>query len=364
MRLEVNGIEWANFVNATVELRLDSLSSRFAFEAVAPQGQPLPFKVGSSCRVIIGNDSVLTGFIEVVSVNYDGESHVINISGRDKTADLLDSSLDAIPDIRGDGLTLKGLIETVIDQLGLDIKVIDQVGLKPFSETEDIASPEAGDNAFSFLEKYARKQQVLLTSNGDGDIVIARNSGTNAVGAVQHIIGASDNNVLSSSFSYDTTGRYNVYRMASALNLIPLNLAGDSDLASVVNQRGEVSDSGIRRGRQLILVPETPYSDTSCKKRAEWEANVRKARGLVYSATVDGFRVDSTDPDSSLWSINRIYQIVDDFVGKIENMLCNSVVFSLDENSGSTTSLGFVGKNAYTQLIEDDPLAKIAENFG
>lgn len=360
MRLEVDGIEYSNFTSASCELRLDSLSNTFSFEAVAPGAQSLPFKGGEACKVAVDGETVLTGFIEVVSVSYDAGDHTINISGRDKTADLLDSTIDDIDDIRGEGLTLKILIEKVISQLGLDIQVIDEVNPDPFSAAEDIAAPEPGDNAFAFIEKYSRKRQVLLTSNGDGDVVIATNSGQTADGAVQHIVDASDNNVLTSSFSYDTTGRYNAYKMASGLNPVALNQAGDTDLASLVNQSGGVFDSEIRAGRQLILISESPFGGGDCEKRATWEADIRKARGLIYSATVPAFRVDGDEGD--LWTINRIYQIVDDFIGKIEPMLCNSVRFTFDVDNGKNTELGFVGENAYTLLIEPDPFAEVAGN--
>lgn len=348
--LDVNGNQYDNFTSATCELRLDSIADGFSFEATATEAQPLPFKGGESCSVYVANKKVLTGHIEVVNVSYDSSSHSISVSGRSKTADLLDSTLDNIDDIRGEDLTLKQLIELVIKSIGSDIKVIDEVNPKPLSFAEDLASPEVGDNAFQFIEKYSRKRQVLLTSNPEGDLVITKNSGQATAGAVQHIIGAEDNNVISCNFSYDTTGRFNVYRFSSGMNPVTLNQAGDTDLASLVNQSGGVFDSEIRKGRQLILISESPYSSSPCKDRSKWEADIRRARGLAYDAVVSGFQVGEIDGD--LWQINKLYQIVDDYVGKVETMLCNSVTFSYSADEGSNTSLGFVSKNAYTLFVE------------
>lgn len=358
IELEVNGSPYTNFASASCTLRLDSLADEFRFTAVAPGAQALPFKGGESCRVIVDGEPVLTGFIEVVNVSYDAGRHSIAVQGRSKAADLLDSTIDQMDDIRGDGLTLKALVEAVIGAIGADLRVVDQVNPRPFSQTEDLAAPEPGDNAFRFIEKYSRKRQVLLTSDGDGNVVIAANSGQTAAGRIQHVIGASDNNVIRSNFSYDTTGRFNVYKMASALNPVALGLAGETDLASLVDQSGGVSDDEIRGGRQLILIAETPFGSSNCQTRAAWEANVRRARGLAYSATVPGFRVGGDS--GALWTVNRVYQIVDDFVGKIEAMLTNSVTYSFDLDTGSTTTLGFVGRNAYTVLIEPDPYAEEA----
>jgi len=359
IKLEVDGIQYENFTAASCEIRLDALSNTFSFEAAAADGALLPFKGGESCRVIVNEIPVLTGSIEIVDVSYDAADHIITIQGRDKTGDLLDSNINKIPDLRAP-ITLKQIIEKVISNIGADIQVIEDVETEPFSAAQDIAAPEPGDNAFEFIEKYSRKRQVLLTSDGDGNIVITDGSGEEAIGSIQHIIGAEDNNVIASSFSFDTTGRYNIYKFASQLNPVALNLAGDTALTSVANQGGGASDPDIRIGRQLVLVSEAPNSDDQNEKRAKWEANIRKARGLVYSATVPGYQVDNIDPDSELWQINKLYQIVDDYLGKSEPMLCNTVTFTLDTEGGEQTSLSFVDEKAYSLDLEKPQTSKTA----
>lgn len=360
MQIEISGVRYQNFIGASCDLRLDSLSSRFEFIASDKQYQKLPFSIGDSCVVIVDDEPVLTGFIEVISVDYSAEKHTIRVQGRDKTCDLLDSSLSNIDDLNGQELSLKAIIEKVIDNIGADISVIDQVNPDKFSASEDIAAPEPGSNAFQFIQKYAKKRQVLLTSNADGNVVIASNSGITAAGRIQHIANADDNNVISSRFSYDITGRFNAYQISSSLNPVALNLAGDTSLESVVNQRNGISDNDIRAGRQKVIVSEIPFSNGACLDRAKWEANIRKARGLVYSAEVDGSRVGGNTGD--LWQINRVYAVVDDFLGKQENMLCNSVTHSFS-NQGTRTALSFVGKDAYTLLIEPDPVSAVAPNI-
>ena len=345
MKLEVNSVQYDNFTAASCEIRLDALSNTFSFEAVAAEGVPLPFKGGEACKVLVDDQVVLTGFIEVVDVSYDAGDHIISIQGRDKTGDLLDSNLDSF-ELRAP-ITLKEIIEKAIDNIKATIKVIEEVSTAKFETAQDIISSEPGDNAFDLIEKYSRKRQVLLTSNSDGDVVITSGSAESAVGSIQHIIGAEDNNVIASSFSFDTTGRFNVYKFASQLNLTALNTAGETGLDSVVNQSGGVSDPDVRIGRQLILISESPFSDDQNEARAKWERSIRRARGLVYSVTVPGYRVDPANSDSALWQINRLYQIVDDYLGKQEPMLCNSVTFTLDVGGGQLTSLGFVDQDAY-----------------
>jgi len=352
MRLEVKGIEYDNFISASCEIRLDALSNTFSFNAALPEGSEMPFKGGDSCRVLVDGVVVLTGHIEVIEVSYSGDSHSILVSGRDNTADLLDSTISNIDDLRADNLTLKSIIDAVIKNIGSNLKVIDRVNPAAFDPAEDLASPEPGDNAFSFIEKYSRKRQVLLTSDADGNVVIDTNTATKALGAVQHIIGADDNNVIESNFRFDTTGRFNVYKLTSQLSPLPLIFAGDIDLASLVNQVGGALDSSIREGRQMILVSETSSSSTLDEKRARWEADIRRARGLVYSATVPGFKVGFDTGD--LWEVNNLYQIVDDYLGKSEPMLCNSIAFLFNAEEGKKTKLGFVDESAYKISLPDE----------
>lgn len=353
IELEVNGQPYSNFLGAVCENRLDALTNVFSFEATSTEDLPLPFTGGEPCRVLVDGEPVLTGSIEIVGVNYSSQQHTIRIQGRGKTGDLLDSTLDSISDIRPP-INLKALIERVIQELGLDIQVIVNTPTEDFNEAEDLAGPDIGENAFAFIEKYARKRQVLLTEDGDGNIVITQSSGESINSPLQNVLGSPNNNILAGSVSYDYTGRYNKYKFASAQNPIPLVNAGETDLTSLVNQGGGVQDPASRVGRQLVLVAEAPYSNAQCDTRAEWEANIRKTRSRVYSVDLDGFR----NAQGDLWESNKIVSIVDQFAGINSQMLINSVTFTYNNSDGSLTTLALVERNSYTLTLEEPQVDK------
>ncbi len=361
MKLKVNGQDYEQFISASANIRLDALANTFSFEATTSEDNPLPFKGGETCQVVVDDQTVLTGRIEVVNVDYSNGSHSISVQGRDKTGDLLDSTLQAIDDLRAP-ITLKGIIQRVLDQLNLKIEIIENVQTDKFNPAEDVASPEAGENAFEFIEKYARKRQVLLSSDGNGNIVITRNSGQVVNASVQNIIGANNNNVISASASYDTTGRYNLYKMASAMSLVALNNAGDFDNADIVSQEGTVTDEEMQKianTRQLVLIAENPNSSEQDVSRARWEADVRQARGRVYSAVVDGYR----DELGNLWDVNKLYTVRDEFADIDAQMLINTVNFTFDLSSGQQTNLTFVASNAYTLSLEEPKTDKTGVAF-
>lgn len=351
IRLEVNGDQYQGFISATVERHMDALSGRFSFTATSQNGRPLPFVGGEACRVIVDTVPVLTGYIEKVDVTYQDTTHDIFIQGRDKTTDLIDSTLVPINDLRGAGITLEGIIREVVEQLGLDIDVIDQAGtiLQPFNAAEDVVGPDPGENAFEFLEKYSRKRQALLTTNGNGDITIVKPTGIRINAFIQHIVDATNNNVLGATASFDMTNRFNKYTFVSSKGFVALNSAGSSDLAEAVDQSGGTTDPAIRVGRQLVIVPETSSSNDQNELRAQWEANIRQTRGKTYSVTVPGFRNQTGD----IWRQNTIISVVDEFVGINSQMLINSVRYNLDIDTGSTTTLTLLPSNAYTLELEE-----------
>ena len=155
--LKVKGTVYTNFLSATVQIRLDTLSNSFSFDAIAEDGNPLPFSLGDKCEILIDDDTVITGFIEILNVSYDANSHVISLTGRDKTGDLLDSTLRKLPGISAQAVTLKQIIENVIESLGTDIKVIDNVNPEPFTNTVNLLNVESGDSAWTFIQKVARQ---------------------------------------------------------------------------------------------------------------------------------------------------------------------------------------------------------------
>ncbi len=359
-RIEVGGVQYDSFVSAKAEIRLDSLASSFSFDMSSEDAEPIPFLGGEACEIFVDGECVLTGFIERVAASGDSESHTITASGRSKTADIVDSAIDSkspdgetFSDLRPP-ITLKTVIERTIASMGsapgqtksAEISVIDEANPDPFNEAEDLISPEPGDNAFEFIEKWARKRQVLLTPNGDGNVVITRGSATRIDAFLIHRVNSDDNNVISWKVKYDLTTRFNRYKMPSQLNLVALILAGLTTTDAIVEQGGgnPVEDGNIREGRQMIIVPETNSSDSETRKRAEWEKNIRKARSRIYSAVVDGYQNQTGD----LWRVNRLIRVDDVFAGIDSVMLVDSVIYKLTEDKGSTTDVSLVNRDAYT----------------
>lgn len=363
MRLEVNGVLYERFTEATVDIRLDALSNSFSFAAVGDELDPIPFSLGDECRVFVDDHAVLDGHVELLNVDGDSTSHDLAVAGRDRTGDLLDSTLGVLDDLLPP-ISLKRLCERVVAHLtpteSERIGVVDDVAPALFNVAEDKIAPEPGENAFDFLEKWARKRAVILTSNFQGDLVIADPSGTEIEAWVHHRKdNALDNNVVAYSMSYDDTGRYNLYRSQAELNPNATVLAGLASHAPIVDQSGEAVDSLIREGRQLVLVSESAFSNAQNRDRARWERNVRLARGRLFSATMAGY----TNQTGDLWRVNTLPWVISEMAGINTRMLVNSVRFSKTLELGEQTVLGFVERDAYTRDLAE-PTVESEERSG
>jgi prophage tail gpP-like protein len=358
INLEVAGVEYTNFTRASATLALDTLANDFSFEAVMPSGEVLPFKGGEECTVIVDGEQVLSGYIEEIEGSYSSDSHIITVSGRDKTCDLIDSSIDVLNDIRSP-ITLKQLIAQVVENVGMSIAIVDDASPEPFNKAEDVVVPQPGDNAFEFIEEYAQKRQVLLTSNSDGDIVITNSSTAFGGGRLQNSVGAMNNNILSASWVYSTVDLFSKYIQKAQLDPVALDFGGATSDDGVVSQLGEETDADIRTGRQLVTVSDKGFSQAQLSTRAQWSKKIRRVRSTVYSCTSQGFKNSS----GVVWAVNTLASIFDEFANIDRSLLLNSVTFTTDEN-GDISTLGFVEANAYEiQLAEPKPVGTNQDAF-
>lgn len=337
--LQVDGKSYINFTKAEVILSMDSIAGGFSFSAVDVEGAGLPFKGGEACKITVDDEIVIDGFIDVINVEYSANLHSILIEGRDKTSDIIDSTIE---NTKMDGAnTLKQVVEKVVKDIGSDITVTDSAELKPFNQAEDKLSARVGQNAFDFIEKLSRKQAVLLASDV-GNINIIKPSTKTLDITLKNVIGADDNNIKSASYSNDLTERFNKYKARSQYNLVAADDAGEIATDQLVNQSGEYFDNEIRATRQFILQSENTSAAEKARLRAEWEGRIRKTRSKSYGVVVLGYQ-----NTLGIWKPNTLINVVDDFAGISEVMLINTVTFKIDVDSGTTTELSLVDKEAY-----------------
>lgn len=343
---EVRGIDYEGVMIGELNLDIVNAANHFNLTASAKPNESYPFQAGSPIRIKIDGNVRLTGYIDKVIPRYDATQHSITIIGRDQTADFIDSSL---PDgIQFDGpISLKVMFETVLRQMGLSfIGVSDSTNIKDFTEDEFLTS-SVGMNAFAFIESYARKRQVLIGTDGEGNFVIQNGSTTALKTQLVNQLGNPDgqNNIKSGSGQYDISKRYNKYIFHSQQNAsAPKFSLAETEIAKPIS--AEQVDDSIRAGRTLIQYLEQAGDSTDCTERAKWEANYRRIKSQRPIITV----AENTGVDGEIYNINKQIYIYDDFLDLDAQMLIVAIKF---ENSVTTPEGGVGSKTTFTLAPSD-----------
>lgn len=333
-----NSIDYINFNSVSFRKSLVEFCGGYDVAYTDIDNKGIQFKADDDIELLIDDNKVFTGYVSSFSGEIDSGMHILRIKGKDKTIDFAQSSITENIEFTNT-VKLEDVIQAVLTSLDIDdIQVINKLDIKPF-ETGEIVSAEVGDNALQFVEKYARKRQVLLTTTKDGNIELQQANFTDNGDVLQLIHGNPTNNVLFSSFERDFDNVYAQYtcKCSDALSTGDLN-------EDFVDRIAVATFDDARPARKTEIILDAASIDT-LQKRAIWEKNCR-LNGGVYRCRVQGFYN----------SLGEVYfpnmglvQVTDDTWGINKKMLIKAVSFSFS-NSGAVTDLTLVDPIAFSTI--------------
>jgi len=297
------------------------------------------FRPGARLKIQLGSDKIIDGFIDAVSSQASSKSRSFSFSGRDLTADIIDSSVTSEP-FEFNQIKLEKLIETLIKPFGVSVRSLADTG-----SAIDKVTISQGESVFDAIDKQARAKGLLLSGDKNGNILI-QNPGQ----SLNRTALLEGQNLLSVSADYNNSERHSDYIVKAQ------SFGDDFDFGQSVSQvSGSAKDEGIRRFRPLILVGEKSMTSEEAKKRAEFEASARVARSLIVNASVVGWK----DSNGSLWVPNQLVDLRASSIGLEERLLIESIEYSKD-SSGTISKMRLVRKDSYLpepiKKQEDDPL--------
>lgn len=341
LEIRHNGIAYTLWETATFNRSLDSNCGQFSITSSNPFNQSYPLRIGDRVQIIINGISVINGFVDKITASGSLDGHTLNIAGRDKVSDLIDSSVpDSVKSIKGP-ISLKAMAERIIAALGASIKVIDDTGGIESFGAEDLQAAESGQKCMDFLVSFARKRQVYLITNGNGDLVIFKPRSQKLKTQLLHRHDGPNNNVKSAELVLDVSQRFNRYVVRTQSNTAADPTAGyDAESVSVT---GSAIDPEIRASRYLEIQGEQSMNSGEGTNRADEEANLRRAKGLTYTATLYG----DSQRDGSPWDIGYLVDAFDDYNGVRGELLMFAISTQIDLNGGSETTVGCSPADAY-----------------
>lgn len=345
--LQTNGGRMSNWTSAEIVRSLDAISGSFILTVVADKLEPLPVKAGDQCTVSVNGTTVLTGYVDIVEVSYSYSTHMITVTGRDKTADIVDSHCDNVLEFKAP-ISMEEVCRKTLAAAGLsDVKIVNKVsGLKPFTK-EELVAGKIGEKCFEFMDKYALKRQVVLTTDGLGSLVITRASESPEGYQLKNVIADNFNTIKTAQVTYDNSERYNKYIFVTQANY-SADPKTTEKVSKATHRRSQATDDEIRPSRQYVAIDEGSSPEGPMKDRATWEKNLRKAKSFKYSCV----HVDHSpySYDGEPYKPNSLVRVEDEWAGVSQDLLVIKVTTRLSMTDGSTTELELLPREAFELL--------------
>lgn len=337
--------------SATFEL---AVSERWPIEGNAWQIFP-----GTACTIELEGELVLTGYVDSYGPGYDANSHDISCTGRSKTMDFVDCSITGTEG-QFKGLTPGDLAKLLAQPFGIEV-VVEKDG-----EVIKDCQVSQGETCFAMLERLARLQELLITDDAQGRLVLTRAGAGKSSSVLQQ-----GSNLLRANATHDDSERFSDYivkaqRSGSSAGKndwsgikpspsIPAGLSHgerfkleratlekrDAKPKTLTQIVGTVKDPGVSRYRPLVIVAESQADTTEAMRRADWEMRRRVGESKKADVGVVGWHQD----DGTLWKQNQLVWVRSKYLGLDHEMLISKVSFHYDDG-GEITDLELVMPDA------------------
>lgn len=287
VEVRVNGSKFTGWTDVTVKRSLEKNASSFSLSIVEkpPSGAGVlswPIKAGDAVDVMIGGVRAIRGYVDSRQGAWSFTDHTLQIDGRSKTGDMIDCSADE-PKGEFKGVTLDALARRLLKPFGLQVTVKGDMGA-PFP----VVRLQPGETPFEVIERLARNRGLYVTDDEEGNLVLADGE---ALGEAAPVELAEGKNVLAASESAQTDKKHSKVKVKGQRpRVTDEDEAADEDESNGLDDvEDEAEDDTVGRHRPLILPADEPGDKAAMKDRAEREVAKRKAEGVEYSVTVQGF---------------------------------------------------------------------------
>ena len=298
------------------------------------------FIPGLACSVEVDGQTVLDGWIDVLNHQYDAQNANIDITGRDKTGDLIDCAATIDGPFEFKNQKLEKIIERVLKPYKIPLK--SEVDTGPAFGRLAI---QPGETAYEFIERACRYRAVLPVSDGIGGMVLVKPGQERSPGMLVY-----GQNILSGQISMDYTGRFSEY-------ILKGQQEGDDDSSSdeVSAVEGRAKDELVKRYRPKVIVGEAQGYSQTLSQRAAWEKKVARGRSNRATYTAQGWYADPSN--KTLWRPNTIVKVTDPARALNRDMLIVSTSFTRGAD-GTKTTLDLALPEAFELQAEKQPETK------
>jgi len=338
VRLLVAGTEFGGWKSVAIQAGIERQVRDFDLTITNnwPGDTDIPRRVhpGDVCEVFIGDDKVLTGYVDATPISYDGTSVTVGVRGRSKTADLVDCAA-----VNSPGQWRAAKMERIASDLAktYGVEVIAQVDTGA-AMTHAI---EQGETVFESIARMLKLRQQLATDDAEGRLVFIEVGSTGTAATALEL----GENILRCDAPLDYKDVFTEYVVKGQ------RPGSDDEFGdTVAAETATITDDTIARRRVLIIKQGGESTSTSAADRVRYERAHRKAVALATTYTVTGWR----QADGTLWQHNMLVRVIDPAVGFDDEFVIAEIQYQLSE-AGMLCVLkvgpkdGYVNKPAKTK---------------
>ncbi|WP_295898959.1 phage tail protein [uncultured Vibrio sp.] len=296
MIMLINGKQHT-FYQAELNYSIEQLAHTFNC-TIAPMDIEQPLTV----EFFLNKRSILMGQIDEVEASTDSRSKSLVISGRSKSANMIDSriTMDAMYD-----LNVEELLRRLAKPFNLAVKSLVK-GLPII--------PEFQINAESPVENVAQliREQGYMLIERHGVLTVE-----NTAHAIINNIGLeTGENIENLSIKRNFNKQFHT-----------IEVQGQWDDASAI-----VTSPSVNKSRTMVVVCDQLQSPEACLSRANYEKNLAIAEGLTASSTIP-----AVFPELAIDGLNRVIRVIDKAQNFSEMLVIKSLGLSVSETSERTS---------------------------
>lgn len=337
--LVIGGQAYGGWTRLEIQRGIEQIAGGFVLELTQryPGVDTLAqMREGLSCQVYLGEDLVISGYIDDFDPDVTDSQASVRVVGRDKTGDLVDcSAIYRTGQWRG--VRLQQIVADIAQPFGISVAVAQGVDTgEPFKRF----ALEEGEKAFEAIDRACRLRAVLVTSTPDGNLLITTSgSEHNGVELEEGV------NMKKFNARHSWQERYSEITVKA-------QVPGDDDEngPQASQLKASAKDAEISRHRPLIVMAEQGTNTKNLRDRAEWEILARMGRGKRGGCTVVGWRTGVDGQEGPLWWPNTLTRVISSRLQLDMDVLIVSCNFQLTEQ-GRVTELVFARPEAF-QLVE------------
>jgi len=320
--LQTSSGNLAGWKSIEIHQSIEQMSNSFSFQCSEAGIAALaahPVQLDTACRVLIGDTPVLNGYVENQNPQISPNQHDINISGRDITCDLIDSSA-LMPNQEMHNVTIREAAEVLCAPHKVKVECPEP------GEPFEIYAVNDGESVFDSIEQHARQRKLLCYTYGDGILHIKK-----AKPIVIDYTLEEGVNFTNGSATHTNNDQYGEYRVKSQRH------KGETNIKAVTKGTHK------RLNRVLIVRPEKQDNTKESEDRGDWESRTRRAKGKRASITVPGWEFIK----GRVWRPLMLPMLISPRLEFNETMLVASVKLHVDDNGGTLSTLELVKPELY-----------------